>query len=36
MNKANDWLMIGSYIFYLNSELFLHIDINHILFLVEN
>ena len=31
MNKANDCLMIGSYV----CGLFLHIDKNHILFLLE-
>ena len=35
MNKANDYLMTGSYIFGLNNELFLHTDQNHIIFLLE-
>ena len=35
MSKANDCLMIGSYVSGLNSELFQHTDKNHIFFLLE-
>ena len=31
MNKANEFLMIGSYNYGLNSELFLQTDKNHFL-----
>ena len=33
---SNDWLMIGSYVCGLNSELFLHTDKNHIFLLEAN
>ena len=36
MNKANDCLMIGIYVFGLNSELFLHTDKKHIFLLETN
>ena len=35
INKANDCLMIGSYVCGLNSELFLHTDKNHSCFLFD-
>ena len=35
MNKANDCLMIGSKVFGLNSELFLHTDKKHIYSLIN-
>ena len=35
MNKANDCLMIGSYVCGLNSELFLHTDNHQLFFLLD-